>query len=86
MFQFQKLLSKSNKKQNQMFAKHFESKKKDVGLYRYIYHNYGKLSANGPFAIALVCWALCMVRLPGAWICTSHILNIESGCLPKDGW
>ncbi|CAL1172994.1 unnamed protein product [Cladocopium goreaui] len=37
------------------------------------------------YIATLVCWALCMVRLPGAWICPSHILNVESGCLPKEG-
>ncbi|CAK9060559.1 unnamed protein product [Durusdinium trenchii] len=32
------------------------------------------------YVATLTSWVMCMVRLPGAWICPSHILN-ESGCV-----
>ena len=35
------------------------------------------------YAANLLCCLLCMVRLPGAWICPSHILSLVSGCLSR---
>ena len=33
------------------------------------------------YIVTCCTWCMCMARLSGAWICESHILNLESGCL-----